>query len=608
MSDTINITINETIDNIVVNPSISTDVIDFNLYPTTETINIDVTPELTTVNINTVTGGNLVTSVNGEIGDVVIPTGNVDDATTSVKGILKLAGDLAGTADLPTVPNKVDKVAGKGLSTNDFTNTLKTKLDGIADGAEVNVNADWNATSGDAQILNKPTIPSISGLELQTNKQNSLAVDGTGVKYPTVDAVNSALTDINTNAIDRVTVKLATAINKGQAVYVSSANGTNIIVSKASNTSEATSSKTIGLLETTGAINAIVNVVTDGLLTGLDTSTATIGDPVWLGVSGNLIFGLANKPYAPAHLVYIGVVTRVNVNNGEILVKVQNGFELKEIHDCDLITTSPTNNQALIYESATSLWKNKTVDKTFVGLGNCDNTSDTNKPVSTAQSTAIGLKEDSANKSNDTADSASTTKFPVWSAILAYFTASRIRTILGISTLSGSNTGDQDLSTLALKSMGAYSFRVNNTNAAANATETNFRQIGKTAYTGTPTWTGTTAPSGATNHSYNWIQIGNLVTGNLTLVFATTGTANTAVIIPFPTDLPTPIKPDGLTAALNGIYQILAKFEGSETSSATGGTDGFIRSNAANNGFEFSVTQVVIGTRIVRISFQYFTA
>lgn len=54
---------------------------------------------------------------------------------------------------------KVDKVDGKGLSSNDFTGTLKSKLDGIASGAEVNVNADWNAASGDAQILNKPTIP-----------------------------------------------------------------------------------------------------------------------------------------------------------------------------------------------------------------------------------------------------------------------------------------------------------------------------------------------------------------------------------------------------------------------------------------------------------------
>lgn len=54
----------------------------------------------------------------------------------------------------------VAKEAGKGLSTNDYTTTEKEKLAGIAAGAEVNVNADWNASSGDAQILNKPTIPS----------------------------------------------------------------------------------------------------------------------------------------------------------------------------------------------------------------------------------------------------------------------------------------------------------------------------------------------------------------------------------------------------------------------------------------------------------------
>lgn len=40
---------------------------------------------------------------------------------------------------------------------NNFTTTLKNKLNGIAAGAEVNVNADWNASTGDAQILNKPT-------------------------------------------------------------------------------------------------------------------------------------------------------------------------------------------------------------------------------------------------------------------------------------------------------------------------------------------------------------------------------------------------------------------------------------------------------------------
>ena len=54
---------------------------------------------------------------------------------------------------------KVDKVTGKGLSANDYTDTEKTKLSNIADGAEVNVNADWDSSSGDSEILNKPTIP-----------------------------------------------------------------------------------------------------------------------------------------------------------------------------------------------------------------------------------------------------------------------------------------------------------------------------------------------------------------------------------------------------------------------------------------------------------------
>lgn len=58
------------------------------------------------------------------------------------------------------VADKVDKVSGKGLSTNDYTTTEKNKLAGIAAGAEVNVQSDWNATSGDAFIKNKPTIPS----------------------------------------------------------------------------------------------------------------------------------------------------------------------------------------------------------------------------------------------------------------------------------------------------------------------------------------------------------------------------------------------------------------------------------------------------------------
>ena len=58
---------------------------------------------------------------------------------------------------------KVDKVTGKGLSANDFTDTLKTKLDNIASGAEVNVQSDWNQSdnTADDYIKNKPTIPTV---------------------------------------------------------------------------------------------------------------------------------------------------------------------------------------------------------------------------------------------------------------------------------------------------------------------------------------------------------------------------------------------------------------------------------------------------------------
>lgn len=60
-----------------------------------------------------------------------------------------------------SVDGKVDKSDGKGLSSNDYTTEEKDKLNGIANGAEVNVQADWNDndSSSDSFIKNKPTIP-----------------------------------------------------------------------------------------------------------------------------------------------------------------------------------------------------------------------------------------------------------------------------------------------------------------------------------------------------------------------------------------------------------------------------------------------------------------
>jgi hypothetical protein len=152
-------------------------------------------------------------------------------------------------------------------------------------------------------------------------------------------------------------VKAGVAITKGQAVYITGSDGTNMVVGLADNTSDGTSSKTMGLALANASVNNKFFVVTEGLIDGLNTSTATTGDPVWLGTNGNILFGLANKPVAAAHLVYLGVVTRVNQNNGEIFVHVQNGFELNELHD---VLINGVSTGQLLRRESDGLWKNWT--------------------------------------------------------------------------------------------------------------------------------------------------------------------------------------------------------------------------------------------------------
>ena len=64
---------------------------------------------------------------------------------------------------------------------------------------------------------------------------------------------------------------------------------------------------------------------------------------------------------------------------------------------------------------------------------------------------ALNLKEDVSNKSNSVLDYLSTIKFPTWNAVVSYFDATKIKSILGISTLSGSNTGDETTVTIQTK-------------------------------------------------------------------------------------------------------------------------------------------------------------
>lgn len=158
-----------------------------------------------------------------------------------------------------------------------------------------------------------------------------------------------------------VLCKAGLSINAGQVVYVTGASGNNIIIGLAQSNTEPTSSKTIGISESTLATNATGYVITEGLLTvSISAPTANEGDPIWLSstTAGGMVFGLANKPVAPNHIVYLGVVTRKTGNTVvEIYVKIQNGSELDEL--ADVAITSPVAGQALM--RGASLWENRSL-------------------------------------------------------------------------------------------------------------------------------------------------------------------------------------------------------------------------------------------------------
>lgn len=236
------------------------------------------------------------------------------------------------------------------LEASDFTSAEKTKLSGIATGAEVNVNADWNATSGDAEILNKPTI----GVGDMTKAVYD--VDNTGI----VDNAE-AIIIVGRNAT-------GSTLRKGTIIYILGSTGNRPNFVKAQANSEATSAGTFGVIVNDIANNTDGNCCVLGYLDTLDTRTTatypfttdTLADGDTIYLSPTTAGYITNvKPSAPNHLVYLGKVTRTSPTNGTIIYRIQNGYELEELHNVAI--ASVANNDVLTYESSTSLWKNKTV-------------------------------------------------------------------------------------------------------------------------------------------------------------------------------------------------------------------------------------------------------
>ena len=285
------------------------------------------------------------------------------------------------------------------------------------------VNSDWNATSGYAEILNKPTIPA-DQIQSDWTQSNNAALDYIKNK-PTIPVVTgfvpytgaTADLDMGTHNVTadhialnvspsgagyvvgatqwnntigssetllkggNVTLKngvdlVARIVNKVtpnttltkaayQAVRVSGAAGQRLAVELARANNDNNSADTIGLVCETIATNQEGFIQTVGQLLNINTTGSLQGE-TWadgdvLYLSPTTAGALTNiKPTgATGHIVVLGYVEYSHASNGSIYIKVMNGWELDELHN--VYISGVANNEVLTYDSATSLWKNKTI-------------------------------------------------------------------------------------------------------------------------------------------------------------------------------------------------------------------------------------------------------
>ena len=285
----------------------------------------------------------------------------------------------------------ITSISAVGFS-NDYND-----LDNLPTIPAAQVNSDWNATSGVAEILNKPTIPSLTGyvpytgatadVDLGTHNltadhiglnvspsgagyvvgatqwNNTIGSSQTLLKGGSVSLKNGV--DLVARVVNKVTPNTTLTKAAYQAVRVSGAQGQRLAVAFAQANNDANSADTIGLVTETIATNQEGFILTVGQLEGINTTGSLQGE-TWadgdvLYLSPTTAGALTNiKPTgATGHIVVIGYVEYAHANNGKIYVKIMNGWELDELHN--VYISSPANNNVLTYTSATDIWENKTV-------------------------------------------------------------------------------------------------------------------------------------------------------------------------------------------------------------------------------------------------------
>ena len=227
---------------------------------------------------------------------------------------------------------------------------------------DLSANRSWTITdTGLTSVgISMPSAFSVSGSPLTSNGTITITGAGTNLQY--IDGTGALQTFPTASAADRLITevynKTGATLTKGTVVYISGTQGNLPSVSKALATGDATSAQTFGLVQAdiTNMNNGYI--VQAGKLSDMNTNGYVDGDQLYLSPTTAGTY-TTTKPYAPNHLVYVGIVVRAHPTQGIIEVRIQNGYELDEIHNVSAQT--PSLNDGIFYNNATSLWESKSI-------------------------------------------------------------------------------------------------------------------------------------------------------------------------------------------------------------------------------------------------------
>lgn len=110
----------------------------------------------------------------------------------------------------------------------------------------------------------------------------------------------------------------------------------------------------VGLTTMNTSANSIGVVTVRGIVNDVNTLAWNVGDLLYISATGGKLTNIAPAP--PLHANNVGIVLRSHGSLGKILVNIQRGHELYELHDVKIDNVLP--NQLIIWDSTTGVWKN----------------------------------------------------------------------------------------------------------------------------------------------------------------------------------------------------------------------------------------------------------